>query len=61
MYKKNEAAHVHNGFLQALTQSSHLSQKNSAMPDMVSKTFTSTGYKDFILSCYVTVNIPLIL
>ncbi|KAA0725106.1 Oxysterol-binding protein-related protein 6 [Triplophysa tibetana] len=37
MYKKNEAAHVHNGFLQALTQSSHLSQKNSAMPDMVQK------------------------
>ncbi|XP_056626645.1 oxysterol-binding protein-related protein 7 isoform X2 [Triplophysa dalaica] len=34
MFKKNEAAHVHNGFLHALTQSSHLSQKNSAMPDM---------------------------
>uniref|UniRef100_A0A672M3M7 Oxysterol-binding protein n=1 Tax=Sinocyclocheilus grahami TaxID=75366 RepID=A0A672M3M7_SINGR len=37
MYKKNEAAHVHNGFLQALSQSSHLSHKNSPTQDMVSK------------------------
>ncbi|XP_051958875.1 oxysterol-binding protein-related protein 6-like [Xyrauchen texanus] len=34
MYKKNEAAHLHNGFLQALSQDSHLSHKNSAMQDM---------------------------
>ncbi|XP_051522757.1 oxysterol-binding protein-related protein 7 isoform X3 [Myxocyprinus asiaticus] len=34
MYKKNEAAHLHNGFLQALSQGGHLSQKNSAMQDM---------------------------
>ncbi|XP_077056835.1 oxysterol-binding protein-related protein 7 isoform X3 [Siphateles boraxobius] len=34
MYKKNEAAHIHNGFLQALSHGSHLSQKNSAMQDM---------------------------
>uniref|UniRef100_A0A8C2IEL0 Oxysterol-binding protein n=1 Tax=Cyprinus carpio TaxID=7962 RepID=A0A8C2IEL0_CYPCA len=34
MYKKNEAAHVHNGFLQALSQSSHLSHKNCPMQDM---------------------------
>uniref|UniRef100_A0A672M9F0 Oxysterol-binding protein n=1 Tax=Sinocyclocheilus grahami TaxID=75366 RepID=A0A672M9F0_SINGR len=34
MYKKNEAAHVHNGFLQALSQSSHLSHKNSPTQDM---------------------------
>ncbi|XP_051530680.1 oxysterol-binding protein-related protein 7-like isoform X2 [Myxocyprinus asiaticus] len=34
MYKKNEAAHLHNGFLQALSQGSHLSHKNSAMQDM---------------------------
>ncbi|XP_043110067.1 oxysterol-binding protein-related protein 7 [Puntigrus tetrazona] len=34
MYKKNEAAHVHNGFLQALSQSSHLSRKNSPVQDM---------------------------
>ncbi|XP_055031901.2 oxysterol-binding protein-related protein 7 isoform X2 [Misgurnus anguillicaudatus] len=40
MYKKNEAAHVHNGYLQALTQSSHLSQKNSAMTAMS----TSSSY-----------------
>uniref|UniRef100_A0A8C2I903 Oxysterol-binding protein n=1 Tax=Cyprinus carpio TaxID=7962 RepID=A0A8C2I903_CYPCA len=29
MYKKNKAAHVHNGFLQALSHGSHLSPKNS--------------------------------
>ncbi|XP_039520840.1 oxysterol-binding protein-related protein 7 isoform X2 [Pimephales promelas] len=34
MYKKNEAAHIHNGFLQALSHGSHLSHKNSAMQDM---------------------------
>uniref|UniRef100_A0A672RSM0 Oxysterol-binding protein n=1 Tax=Sinocyclocheilus grahami TaxID=75366 RepID=A0A672RSM0_SINGR len=33
-YKKNEAAHVHNGFLQALSHGSHLSHKNSPMQDM---------------------------
>uniref|UniRef100_A0A8C1QK14 Oxysterol-binding protein n=1 Tax=Cyprinus carpio TaxID=7962 RepID=A0A8C1QK14_CYPCA len=37
MYKKNKAAHVHNGFLQALSHGSHLSPKNSPMQDMVSK------------------------
>lgn len=39
MYKKNEAAHIHNGFLQALSHGSHLSHKNSAMQDMVSTMF----------------------
>ncbi|KTF83831.1 hypothetical protein cypCar_00031716 [Cyprinus carpio] len=34
MYKKNKAAHVHNGFLQALSHGSHLSPKNSPMQDM---------------------------
>ncbi|KAK7122554.1 hypothetical protein R3I94_019608 [Phoxinus phoxinus] len=34
MYKKNEAAHIHNGFLQALSHGSHLSHKNSPMQDM---------------------------
>ncbi|XP_059387050.1 oxysterol-binding protein-related protein 6-like isoform X2 [Carassius carassius] len=34
MYKKNKAAHVHNGFLQALSHASHLSPKNSPMQDM---------------------------
>uniref|UniRef100_A0A671NL24 Oxysterol-binding protein n=1 Tax=Sinocyclocheilus anshuiensis TaxID=1608454 RepID=A0A671NL24_9TELE len=37
MHKKNEAAQVHNGFLQALSQSSNLSHKNSPMQEMVSK------------------------
>ncbi|RXN09663.1 oxysterol-binding -related 6-like isoform X1 [Labeo rohita] len=34
MYKKNEAAHVHNGFLQALSQGTNLTPKNSPMQDM---------------------------
>ncbi|XP_052467551.1 oxysterol-binding protein-related protein 6-like isoform X3 [Carassius gibelio] len=34
MYKKNKAANVHNGFLQALSHASHLSPKNSPMQDM---------------------------
>uniref|UniRef100_A0A671NDK4 Oxysterol-binding protein n=1 Tax=Sinocyclocheilus anshuiensis TaxID=1608454 RepID=A0A671NDK4_9TELE len=34
MHKKNEAAQVHNGFLQALSQSSNLSHKNSPMQEM---------------------------
>ncbi|XP_016425900.1 oxysterol-binding protein-related protein 6-like isoform X4 [Sinocyclocheilus rhinocerous] len=45
MYKKNEAAHVHNGFLQALSQSSHLPQKNSPMQD------TGTFYVGEPLPC----------
>uniref|UniRef100_A0A672M3R3 Oxysterol-binding protein n=1 Tax=Sinocyclocheilus grahami TaxID=75366 RepID=A0A672M3R3_SINGR len=48
MYKKNEAAHVHNGFLQALSQSSHLSHKNSPTQDMVSK---GTSYVGEPLPC----------
>ncbi|XP_056325096.1 oxysterol-binding protein-related protein 7 [Danio aesculapii] len=34
MYKKSEAAHVHNGFLQVLSHTSNLSHKTSPMQDM---------------------------
>ncbi|XP_048026109.1 oxysterol-binding protein-related protein 7 isoform X2 [Megalobrama amblycephala] len=47
MYKKNEAAHIHNGFLQALSHGSHLSHKNSAMQDMG----TSVSYAGENLPC----------
>lgn len=36
MYKRNEAAHVHNSLLQAMSHGSNVLQGNGAMQDVVS-------------------------